>query len=137
GFAVDFGERGIEGFGDGLQAVVDFPTHVEHQGDPILTVHLLKPPNAAGGELGRRRAVGVGVFQIGLIDLVAKIFYRCNIGVDRGELGDVGYAMDLTDWDRRFLGEGPVRAEHRRHASFVDGDSCEPDSPLSDALSPL
>ncbi|MFN5076394.1 MAG: hypothetical protein ACK5MO_12440, partial [Planctomyces sp.] len=28
-------------------------------------------------------------------------------------------------------------SQHRRHASFVDGDSCEPDSPLSDALSPL
>jgi hypothetical protein len=28
-------------------------------------------------------------------------------------------------------------SQHRRHASFVNGDSCEPDSPLSDALSPL
>jgi len=35
GFAVDFGEGGMEGFGDGLEAVVDLPVDVEGQGRAV------------------------------------------------------------------------------------------------------
>ncbi len=50
-FAVDFGEGGIEGFGDGLEAVIDFPTDIDHQGDSAGTVDRLDLANAMRREV--------------------------------------------------------------------------------------
>lgn len=47
-FAVDFGEGGIEGFANGLEAIVDFPPDVEHQGDSARTVDGIELANSKG-----------------------------------------------------------------------------------------
>ena len=63
GFAVDFGEGGVEEFGDGLEAVVDFPGGFERWG---VADFFGEGPVLAEGVGGGAGFVGFGVGLEGL-----------------------------------------------------------------------